>query len=285
MGRRIGITGHRWIAPWGPSSTLTKAAVTVQTADRPQAGLLGLGQFGRFAATHLRDHLELLATDSRNLASAASELGIGWGNLEEASRLPVILLAVPLQTMRAALRAIAPNLQPGTLVADCGSVKAEPVRWMKELLPEHVEIIGTHPLFGPQSAPDGLHGQRIVLCPVRTNRLGAIVAFLERLGLQVLVIDADEHDRQVACSQALAQIVGRAMVSLVDESPEKLPVRTPSYERLRDAARIVGSDSWELFEAIQTMNPHAAAVRKRLREALSELERRLGQGLDGGVNK
>ena len=66
--------------------------------------------------------------------------------------------------MREVVADLALLLKPGTLVLDVGSVKVEPVAIMKELLPETVGIVGTHPLFGPQSAQNGIHGLQIAIC-------------------------------------------------------------------------------------------------------------------------
>ena len=179
---------------------------------------------------------------------------------------------MPVQALREVIGAIAEALEPGTLVVDVCSVKMTPLRWMRELLPEHVEILGTHPLFGPQSAADGLDGHTVVVCPERTTRTAAAIGFLEGLGLRVLVTDADTHDRQIAHTQALAQYIGRALAELEGLGD---PIGTPAAHQLRDMATTVASDSWELFVAIQHLNPHAAGMRRRLREVFAQVDARL----------
>lgn len=247
------------------------------SATRTQRlGLVGLGQFGRFAAGHLRERFEVLACDARPCDDIASRLGIRAAPLAEVAACPILVVAVPIQAMEAVFGQLAPLVRPGTLVCDVGSVKQEPVRIMRSRLSPEVEILGTHPMFGPQSAADGLAGHRIVLCPERTTRLDAVRTFLEGLGLEVIVTDAETHDRQAAWGQALPQLVGRAVAEL---EPPRSPARTRAAELLRATAEMVGEDSWELFAAIQTANPHAAAVRKRLIDKLRDLEERL-TGLD-----
>lgn len=57
---------------------------------------------------------------------------------------------------------------------------------MREILPETVEIIGTHPLFRPQSGREGIAGMRFAICPLRTDKSEEIKRFLvENLKLQV----------------------------------------------------------------------------------------------------
>jgi len=252
-------------------------------AHDKQLGLIGLGAFGCLAAEHLREHFDVLAADRIDRSAQAEELGIAWGSLEDAAARPYVLLAVPVQSFEAALDDIHGHVRPGTLVLDVGSVKLATVGAMEAKLPANVEIIGTHPMFGPQSAAGGIAGHRIVVCPVRTARQDAVVSFLsEALGLDVHVCDAETHDRDIAQTQALAQFVGRAL-AMLDKS--KSPVRTPGYNLFREVAETVGQDSWELFTAIQSLNPYAADMRAELLGHLDDLQERLGEAhAPGGGN-
>jgi prephenate dehydrogenase len=128
-------------------------------------GLIGLGAFGRLAASTLKPHFDILAYDAVDLSDEAKSLGVHWGSLAEAASRQVVIVAVPVRVMRETFEAIAPHVQSGALVVDVGSVKILPAKWMLETLPEHADIVATHPLFGPQSAQLGLAGQRLVICP------------------------------------------------------------------------------------------------------------------------
>lgn len=247
----------------------------MNTPPDKNLGLIGLGAFGRLAAEHLRDHFDVIAADVADRSAEAAALKIGWAPIEEAAANPYVLLAVPVQNLAALLEQIRDHVQPGALVADVGSVKLAPVDAMRQHLPGHAEIVGTHPMFGPQSAAGGLGGHRIVVCPVRTERLDAVCAFLEeKLGLDVHVCDAETHDREIAQTQALAQFVGRALAQMEKSSS---PVRTPGYNQFREVAETVGEDTWELFTAIQNLNPYAAEMRAELLDHLSRLQERLQQ--------
>ncbi len=243
--------------------------------DDKKLGLIGLGAFGRLAAEHLRDHFEIVAADAVDRSSEAEQLGIRWGSPTDAAALPHVLLAVPVQSFEGVLEQVRGVVQPGALVVDVASVKIGPVRQMERLLPAGVEIVGTHPMFGPQSAAEGIAGHRIAVCPVRTERLEAIERFLrDKLGLEVYVCDPETHDREIAHTQALAQFVGRALAQLEESAS---PVRTPGYDHFREVADTVGRDTWELFTAIQNLNPYAAEMRAELLGHLNELQARLSE--------
>jgi prephenate dehydrogenase len=221
-------------------------------------GLIGFGQFGRLAAQLLSPHFDVLATDAAPGAEAAvREAGFAFGSLSEVAARDVVVVAVPVVAMQAVFGAIAPHLKPGALVADVGSVKMLPSRWMVELLPAHVDLIATHPLFGPQSAKAGLQGLRFVICPIRGDRHERVAAFGRGLGLTVTVTTAEEHDREMAYVQALTHLIGRSLVNLGIPDED---LKTQSYQHLLELCSLIGADTFELFTAIQTQNPFAAEV-------------------------
>lgn len=227
-------------------------------------GLVGLGQFGQLAARILKDHFEVVASDAApDAAARAKALGVAFGPLEAAAGCDVVVVAVPVAAMRGVFAAIAPHLKPGALVVDVGSVKVLPAQWMRELLPAHVDIVATHPLFGPQSvARDGLPGLRFVVCPVRSesgrgDRSETVAAFGRSLGLAVTVTTPEEHDQEMAYVQALTHLIGRSLVNLGIPNED---LATPSYQHLLELCGLIGADTFELFTAIQTQNPYAPKV-------------------------
>lgn len=220
-------------------------------------GLIGFGQFGRLAANLLRPFYDIAVHDAAALDREIEAEGLRAVSLEQAAARDIVVVAVPVAAMRSVFAAIAPHLRPGALVVDVGSVKTRPVQWMLELLPEHVDIVATHPLFGPQSARVGLAGQRLVVCPVRGERHVRLVELAKRLGLAPSVTTPEAHDREMAYVQALTHLIGRALVNL--NIPDET-LKTNSYQHLLELCGLVGGDSFELFTAIQTQNPYAPGV-------------------------
>lgn len=227
----------------------------------PPVGIMGFGAFGTLMADALGPHLAVRAFDpDPGRARAAMRAGVGAG-LGEVAGSPVVVLAVPVCRLAATVADIAPHLRAGALVLDVGSVKSAPAEIMARGLPPHVDILATHPLFGPESARDGLAGHRIALCPVRGARAPGVAAFLRRrLGLEVILTTPDEHDREAAIVQGLTHLVARALAGM-----EPLPRRmtTRSFDHLVAAMDLVRNDAPEVFEAIARANPHAEAVRRR----------------------
>ncbi|WP_159590438.1 prephenate dehydrogenase/arogenate dehydrogenase family protein [Chelativorans xinjiangense] len=242
-----------------------QAASRQHRPRRPRSiGLIGFGAFGRLAASHLASHFALHVFDP------AFD---GTAGLAETARCQVVVIAVPVAQMADVLRAIAPHLRRGTLVLDVGSVKVEPARLMRELLPEYVDIIATHPLFGPQSALQGVRDLKIALCPIRGFTHRRVAAFLKgALGLEVIWTTPEAHDRDAALAQGLTHLIAKVLVKM-----EPLPdlITTRSFELLREAVEMVRHDAPEVFDAIERLNPYALEVRRRFFDLASALDAEL----------
>ena len=239
-------------------------------------GLVGVGAFGALAARHLAPHFDLVLHDPlADVDALAESLGARVGNLADAAACDKVMLAVPVQKMRQVLVELAPLLNPQALVLDVASVKIKPVAAMAELLPETVAIVGTHPLFGPQSGKNGIAGLNIALCDVRGGRLEEVARFCrETLGLCVACVTPEEHDREAAYVQGLTHMLAKIVVSL-DLPAMRFPTRT--YELMAQMVEMVRYDSDELFRAIERENPFSGEAKKAFFAAARALEDRLGE--------
>jgi prephenate dehydrogenase len=240
-------------------------------------GILGLGRFGKFWATVL-SHSHTVYGFNR---SVPAEPNCALVSLEELCALPVIFICVPIRTVPEMLRKIAPLLKPGTLIVDTCSVKMEPVRWMREILPANVNILATHPMFGPESAKEGLTGLPMMMHPIRMEQAqyDEWTHFFRSLGIMVVEMTPEEHDRQAALSQALTHMVGRTLNMM---GIEETPIGTLWYRKLLAIAKQVEKDSPELFYDMQTLNPYAPEMRRSFEDTWRQVCSGLTEGAHHG---
>ncbi len=240
-----------------------------------KVGVFGLGRFGSFWAQALSRRFEVAGYDVDPERPAPE--GVRRVGLEEVVACDALFLCVTIRAVPDVLRTIAPLLKPGILVADTCSVKIEPARWMAELLPQSVGILATHPMFGPESAKNGLEGLAIMMDPVRCSDEAAAFwadAFAS-YGLSVVPMSCDRHDREAAYSQALTHFVGRSLhkVGLTDTD-----IATRWYRNLHAVVRQCVRDAPSLFEDMQRFNPYAAEMRRRVmiafHDTIEDLEQR-----------
>ena len=236
-----------------------------------EIGIVGFGRFGRFAARILSRDFSVSAYDSR---TPEGNPDVRLGTLREVARKPCLLLCVPISRMERLCRRLGPLLAPGQLVMDTCSVKEEPLRLMLDLFPESVEVLGTHPLFGPETGRHGITGLEVVLCPGRGNRVGKVKQYLETLQLKVTMTTATEHDRAMASTQALFHFLAQGFSRMNVDSDT---LATPGPAQLFRAFQDVRGDSRQLFRDLQQMNRFAPAQRKKLIDSLAALDRSLSK--------
>jgi len=223
--------------------------------------IIGFGNFGKFLAENLISAgASVFVHDFKDKIKEARELGAKFASLEEACRNKIIILAVPMENFIETLNKIKDNLLPGTLVLDVCSLKIFACDAMNGILPKNIEIIGTHPLFGPQSARNSIGGMKIALVNVRSRKetFEKVKSFCKNLGLKVIVTSADEHDRQMASSQALTHFIGQVCKRI---NLQRVELSTKTFEDLMNIIEIIKNDTPALFNNMQTMNPFAKTSR------------------------
>ena len=241
-----------------------------------KVGLVGYGRFGRMASGYLQKNKELLVFDRepqrlQGLAQAAT--------FADTVSAPLIVLSVPTSEMAAVCRQMAPLLRKGQIVVDTCSVKEKPIAEMLAHLPESVQLLGTHPLFGPDSGEQGIEGLKIALCPVRIERPAyeAVCDCLKQLGLTLMETTPQEHDRQIARSQAIFHLIAQTIKELRWVGQV---ISTPGPDEFYRLIESVQHDTDQLFLDMERGNPYAAGCRDQFIRAMSEIHEGLLENLE-----
>ena len=250
-------------------------------------GIIGYGHFGRALADLAQaSGAAWLATDPSSAIPAPHKVGDAAGL---AARSSTLVVCVPAPALEAVLTELRPALGPDHLVLDVGSVKLWPSEVMDRVLGADIPWCATHPLFGPVSLSRGERPLRVVVCPNRRHALAdqRAARLFESLGCEVTLQPADDHDRHMAETHALAFFVAKAMLDI--EAGHGSDIITPSFRAMAQTVDTVRGDAGHLFSLIQLGNPHAAGARARLLDALhaidDELRDALTRGTDAGVHQ
>lgn len=196
--------------------------------------------------------------------------GINQGSEEEVLSCDIVFFCVSISAFKEVLQKCGKKIGPGTLVADTCSVKMVPIRWMMEHLPADVKILGTHPMFGPDSGKNGIHGLPIVLSPARLleEDLERWTEIFRELGLEVFRMSAEEHDHQAAYSQGITHFIGRVVDDL---GLEQFPISTIGFKKMLEVAEQTCNDPFQLFLDLQRYNPYTGEMRRKLQKSLSKM--------------
>lgn len=233
----------------------------------------GMGRFGLFWAGELARRFDVVVSGRTRRDPPA---GCRWVSPKEACAADVLVLTVAISAIDGVLAEVAPWLGPNTVVMDTCSVKVHPVEVMLRRLGSHRTIIATHPMFGPDSARNGVAGLPIVCWPVCGD--GAVAAQWEAhfgaMGLRVIRMSPEDHDREAAYTQGVTHFVGRVLERIGLRESE---IGTVGYRSLREIMTQTCNDPWGLFVDLQTYNPYTDAMRRRIRSAYDQVV----EGLNG----
>lgn len=237
-------------------------------------GVIGVGAFGEFMLKHIVPHFDVRVYDAfKDLSDVATSYPVTVSSLADIATSDIVVFAVPVREMEKTVSAVLPFLRDGQLVIDLCSVKCKPVEILKRLIPQGVDIVSLHPLFGPQSGKNGIGGLNVTLCPVRGDRTACVSEFLrDKLELQVFETTPENHDREMAYVQGLTHMMCRVFLRM--DVPE-IHQKTKTYGHLMDMIELIRYDSEELFLAIQRDNPFVHETTDKFFSAVREIEDKL----------
>ena len=237
-------------------------------------GVIGFGRLGGLLTRYFAKDCPVYVHDIRPKTGAIRRAGGRPASLAEACRQDVVVPCVPIAEFEPLMRRIRGLLRPDAVVADVCSVKEHPVRAMKRWLPRSVELLATHPNFGPDSAAESLRGRQIAVCKVRIRpaSYARIARRLRSKGLDLVEMSPREHDRRMASSLLLTHFIGR---TLIDFRARSTGIDTEGYTRLLKILQTVQNDSWQLFEDMNRFNSFAAPMRRKLRASMARIDRRV----------
>ncbi|NOX36478.1 MAG: prephenate dehydrogenase [Calditrichaeota bacterium] len=238
-------------------------------------GIIGFGRFGQLLYQFLYQKYHVAIYDPHQQYRPEFE-NYPFSTLEEVCYNPLVIIATPISALDGLVRNIANLLKPETIVMDVCSVKNYPINLLLNFLPEDVEILGSHPLFGPESVRKSLKGHYVVLIPARISagRYEQMKAFWRDLGVRPVEMEALEHDRIMAWTLALTHFLGRGLREL--ELPSTRVV-TRDYKILKNLVEMVNRDTIQLFQDMHRFNPHTRKMRKAVLKQFRELDKTLDQ--------
>lgn len=210
-------------------------------------------------------------------------MGLEGGSpaIDVAARNDVVVVAVPIKATVDVIREIAPRVRPGACLIDITSVKRAPLAAMLECAPEGVDVIGTHPMFGPHGID--FDRQKVVLCRGRGEAgFQRIKRLYENFGAETIEATADEHDAQMALIQVLVHektmVLGSVLERIKANLGRSLQFASPIY---RTELAMIGrmfSQRAELYADILTSNPDAPSLSHVFEQEAAHFARAVAMG-------
>lgn len=229
----------------------------------------GTGETGRWFANFYKNHsFEVVVWGINERKDIAQELGVKFADdLDvEIKTSNVVMISVPINITESTIKEIAPKMSSKSLLMDITSIKTCPMQAMIKYAPKDVEILGTHPMFGP-SIPD-IRGQIVIFTPVEGRCkywLPIIKSLYEDSGAHIEIMSPAQHDKMVAVVQGLTHFsiitIGSVFRELEFDVSKSRRFMSPMYDILLDLVGRILAQNPYLYSMIQ-MNPEVARVHK-----------------------
>jgi len=253
-----------------------------------KVGIIGGSDgLGKTLIYYFRDEFDVIITarnheKGRNVANKANVKYIE-SNTELASISDILVISVPINHTSDVIREVAGFMKEGSLMVDVTSIKEEPLKTMSEAVPENVEYIPTHPIFGPRTTE--LDNQVIVLTPDKKGKwFDKVYNYLSSKNMRVIITSAEKHDFMMSIVQILTHFSFISTTSAIEklkvDIKETEDYESPIYNLMIDVIARISAQNPYLTYNIQTMNENGPKIRNTFVEAVSELRDVINNGDD-----
>ena len=247
----------------------------------------GSDGLGKTLIYYFRDDFDVYITgrNHKKGKQVAKELDVNYieSNAGLANISDMVIIAVPMQHTCDVIREVAPFMKAGSVMVDVTSVKEEPTKTMAEVLPETIEYIPTHPVFGPRTTR--LDNQVIVLTADKKGKwYDKVYKYLESKNMRIIETTAEKHDFMMSIVQVLTHFsfisTASAIEKLKVDLNETEDFESPIYNLMIDMiARIVSQNPYLTYN-IQSMNNNGPHIRNTFADAVLELRDVINSGDD-----
>ena len=112
-----------------------------------RVSIIGFGRFGTMLHQLLIKGFEVDVYD----IEPVSQSDINFVSLDDVLKNDTIFIAVPIRDFEGLMSSLSTQISGKKTIIDVCSVKVHPKQAMLDHLPNEIDIIATHPLFGPDS--------------------------------------------------------------------------------------------------------------------------------------
>ncbi|OZB87373.1 MAG: hypothetical protein B7Z48_00710, partial [Thiotrichales bacterium 12-47-6] len=223
--------------------------------------ILGVGLIGGSLALSLKQQglVKQVVGYGRSKANLAEALALGIIDeaVESASEAvrnaDMVVMAVPIASMRGLLAEIQPVLSATAVLTDVGSAKS---CWIEDVLsvwqgvwPENA--VPAHPIAGAEKSgaaaamADLYVGRKVVITPheqTGASALAKVTQMWQATGADVRCMSAEEHDQTFAWTSHLPHLLSFALVDMFSQRQDVERLFDYTAGGFRDFTRIAASD-------------------------------------------
>ena len=254
--------------------------------------IVGVGLIGSSIARALREHdisSEIHGIDDNaDVLAKCKDLNIltsGKKNLENFNnQFDLIIICSPLSTYKTIFSSLNNFVKQPTLVTDVGSTKVSVIQDYKDVCNnKNIQFVPSHPIAGiEKSGPEYgfaklFENRFCILTPINKNDdfIDHVKSFWKSIGMQIEIMEANHHDRVLAMTSHIPQLIAYSIVATASELETHVKDEVIKYSAagFRDFTRLAGSDPI-MWRDVYSMNKDAVLeMLGRFTEDLSTLQK------------
>lgn len=223
--------------------------------------IIGLGLIGSSLARAIKEYklannIYGLDIDQKNIKKCTELelLNKGCEKLDGFSeQFDLIIICSPLSTYKNIFKKLNSFVAQKTLITDVGSTKMSVIKEYKDAVNnDFLDFVPGHPIAGlEKSGPDYgftklFENRFCILTPVDNDieAIKKITSFWNAIGMQVELMDPAHHDRVLAMTSHIPQLIAYSIVATATELESHLKDEVIKYSAagFRDFTRLAGSD-------------------------------------------
>ena len=221
--------------------------------------------FDKFLNANQRQNaLKLLAKELDVSLQQVKQKIIFVNNIKELYKnsFQYVFFAVPINKFKSVVNSHVKYIPADVIAVDVLSVKMYALNIFNQIRKRHknLQIILTHPMFGPDSSKNGFKGLPLVVYNLSANNSNyyTLLSLLKRIGLKIVKLTPQEHDKMAAYSQGVTHFIGRILEKF---KLKPTPIDTLGAKKLQEIMQQTINDSFELFKDLQQYNPYTPKMR------------------------
>jgi len=200
----------------------------------------------------------------------------------------LILLAVPVGTMKELLPQLRSAVDAGAIITDVGSTKGSVVDAVRNVFGEvPPRFIPGHPIAGTEKSgveaafPELYNNRRIILTPLESSApevVKCVRELWEQTGAEVTEMSVERHDNVLAATSHLPHMLAFTLVDTLANLEEHDDIFRYAAGGFRDFSRIASSDP-QMWHDIALNNRDALlAIMERFQNDLQQLTQLIRDG-------
>ena len=231
----------------------------------------GAGGMGKWLTNHfLKLGHSVIVADPRIDQNHDSDIEIASNNIAAVDNADLVLISVPMKHSADVIREVLPHMKNESIICEISSLKSNVIEILRTVSKSQIKPLCIHPLFGPGASD---LKKKFALIPIQEEDDERKILKSLFPDSQVIIVDADEHDRIMALTLSLPYFTNMILASILKSEDvsliEKLGGTTFAVQFMLTGS--IMSHTPEFHLSLHKENNHATEMLRRLKSGINEV--------------